>query len=99
MILCHHAVLVVQAVCAFSIVCCRRALFSVLCSIHHLALQWHLRHIPSCVSAMQAARATILHEVQSVFAAYGIGVDVRHLGLIADFMTHQACAAGGGFDS
>lgn len=26
--------------------------------------------------------------VQSVFGAYGIGVDPRHLGLIADFMTH-----------
>jgi DNA-directed RNA polymerase I subunit RPA1 len=24
-----------------------------------------------------------------VFGAYGIGVDVRHLSLIADFMTHQ----------
>lgn len=37
----------------------------------------------------QAARATVLHEVQAVFGAYGIGVDPRHLGLIADFMTHQ----------
>ncbi len=27
--------------------------------------------------------------MQSVFGAYGIGVDPRHLGLIADFMTHQ----------
>lgn len=27
--------------------------------------------------------------LQSVFGAYGIGVDPRHLGLIADFMTHQ----------
>ncbi|KAL6757628.1 hypothetical protein V8C86DRAFT_3135173 [Haematococcus lacustris] len=38
---------------------------------------------------VEAARATILREAQSVFAAYGIGVDPRHLGLIADFMTHQ----------
>ncbi|KAF8073189.1 rpa1 [Scenedesmus sp. PABB004] len=37
---------------------------------------------------VEAARATILKEVQSVFGAYGIGVDPRHLGLIADFMTH-----------
>eukprot|EP00879_Flechtneria_rotunda_P028568 GHRR01030720.1.p1 GENE.GHRR01030720.1~~GHRR01030720.1.p1 ORF type:complete len:128 (-),score=21.82 GHRR01030720.1:121-504(-) len=27
--------------------------------------------------------------MQAVFGAYGIGVDPRHLGLIADFMTHQ----------
>ncbi len=42
---------------------------------------------------VQAARATILREVQSVFAAYGIGVDPRHLGLVADLMTHQVGAA------
>lgn len=38
---------------------------------------------------VEAARATILREVRSVFAAYGIGVDLRHLSLVADFMTHQ----------
>ncbi|GFR43873.1 hypothetical protein Agub_g5002 [Astrephomene gubernaculifera] len=38
---------------------------------------------------VEAARATIMREVQSVFSAYGIGVDPRHLSLIADFMTHQ----------
>lgn len=38
---------------------------------------------------VEAARATILREVTSVFGAYGIGVDGRHLSLIADFMTHQ----------
>ena len=38
---------------------------------------------------VEAARATLLREVSSVFGAYGIGVDQRHLGLIADFMTHQ----------
>ncbi|MEW5311505.1 MAG: hypothetical protein WDW38_003214 [Sanguina aurantia] len=38
---------------------------------------------------VEAARGTLMHEVQSVFAAYGIGVDPRHLSLIADFMTHQ----------
>ena len=27
-------------------------------------------------------------QVRSVFGAYGIGVDPRHLSLIADFMTH-----------
>jgi len=30
----------------------------------------------------------LLYLLQSVFGAYGIGVDPRHLGLIADFMTH-----------
>jgi len=38
---------------------------------------------------VEAARATIMREVQAVFSAYGIGVDPRHLYLIADFMTHQ----------
>eukprot|EP00891_Asterochloris_glomerata_P002925 jgi/Astpho2/2925/Aster-x1091 len=38
---------------------------------------------------VEAARATLMREVRSVFGAYGIGVDPRHLGLIADFMTHQ----------
>lgn len=41
---------------------------------------------------VEAARATVLREVQGVFGAYGIGVDPRHLGLIADYMTH-----GGGY--
>ncbi|KAL5980875.1 hypothetical protein ACLOJK_028795 [Asimina triloba] len=40
---------------------------------------------------VEAARATIEGEVKRVFKAYGIGVDIRHLTLIADFMT----AAGG----
>lgn len=38
---------------------------------------------------VEAARATLVREVVKVFGVYGIGVDVRHLGLIADFMTHQ----------
>lgn len=37
---------------------------------------------------VEAARATILQEASAVFGAYGIGVDSRHLSLIADFMTH-----------
>lgn len=36
---------------------------------------------------VEAARATILQEVSAVFNAYGIGVNKRHLNLIADFMT------------
>ena len=30
-----------------------------------------------------------MHEINSVFGVYGISVDMRHLGLIADFMTHE----------
>uniref|UniRef100_A0A0D3GIM6 DNA-directed RNA polymerase subunit n=1 Tax=Oryza barthii TaxID=65489 RepID=A0A0D3GIM6_9ORYZ len=36
---------------------------------------------------VEAARATIIEEVKGVFGAYGIHVDMRHLNLIADFMT------------
>ena len=38
---------------------------------------------------VEAARATIVREVSSVFGAYGIAVDPRHLSLIADHMTHM----------
>ncbi|XP_048138660.1 DNA-directed RNA polymerase I subunit 1 isoform X2 [Rhodamnia argentea] len=37
---------------------------------------------------VEAARETIIREVQNVFGSYGISVDIRHLTLIADFMTH-----------
>ena len=42
---------------------------------------------------VEAARATLMREVRAVFGAYGIGVDPRHLGLIADFMTHMVKTA------
>ena len=38
---------------------------------------------------VEAARAAISKEVQSVFAPYGISVDYRHLSLIADYMTQH----------
>jgi len=38
---------------------------------------------------VEAARATIVSEIKSVFGVYGISVDPRHLGLIADYMTHE----------
>lgn len=38
---------------------------------------------------VEAARATVVKEVSSVFGAYGIAVDPRHLSLIADHMTHM----------
>ena len=30
-----------------------------------------------------------MNEIKSVFGVYGISVDPRHLGLIADYMTHE----------
>jgi DNA-directed RNA polymerase I subunit RPA1 len=35
---------------------------------------------------VEAARATIVQEIASVFALYSINVNVRHLMLIADYM-------------
>ncbi|KAI4319607.1 hypothetical protein MLD38_033187 [Melastoma candidum] len=38
---------------------------------------------------VEAAREVIMREVQHVFRSYGISVDIRHLTLIADFMTQM----------
>ena len=38
---------------------------------------------------VEAARAAIVRELQSVFSGHGISVDVRHLTLIADHMTRD----------
>jgi hypothetical protein len=38
---------------------------------------------------VEAARASIVSEVLSVFGVYGINVDPRHLALIADYMTFE----------
>lgn len=38
---------------------------------------------------VEAARATLVAQAATLFGAYGIGVDARHLGLIADFMTRR----------
>ena len=38
---------------------------------------------------VEAARATIVEQIRSVFDVYGIKVDPRHLGIIADYMTHE----------
>jgi DNA-directed RNA polymerase I subunit RPA1 len=42
---------------------------------------------------VEAARATILQEIGSVFAAYGINVNARHLMLIADYMVSRPLVA------
>ncbi|KAK7285628.1 hypothetical protein RJT34_20405 [Clitoria ternatea] len=38
---------------------------------------------------VEAARETIIREIQNVFNSYGISVSIRHLTLIADYMTHS----------
>jgi DNA-directed RNA polymerase I subunit RPA1 len=38
------------------------------------------------VYGVEAARMTIVKEIDKVFAVYGISVDLRHLFLIADYM-------------
>lgn len=37
---------------------------------------------------VEAARNTIINECKGVFGAYGISINPRHLGLIADYMTN-----------
>ncbi|XWS43173.1 hypothetical protein CRYUN_Cryun16bG0080100 [Craigia yunnanensis] len=38
---------------------------------------------------VEAARETIISEIRHVFTSYGIAVNIRHLTIIADFMTHS----------
>eukprot|EP01006_Ploeotia_vitrea_P039191 TRINITY_DN66324_c3_g2_i2.p1 TRINITY_DN66324_c3_g2~~TRINITY_DN66324_c3_g2_i2.p1 ORF type:complete len:436 (-),score=247.21 TRINITY_DN66324_c3_g2_i2:478-1785(-) len=38
---------------------------------------------------VEAARQAIVSEIRSVFKVYGIKVDARHLGLLADYMTFE----------
>jgi DNA-directed RNA polymerase I subunit RPA1 len=38
---------------------------------------------------VEAAKEIIIREVKNVFKSYGIAVNIRHLMLIADFMTHN----------
>lgn len=42
-----------------------------------------------CAYGVEAARLSIVDQVKSVFGAYGITVDPRHLSLIADYMTFE----------
>lgn len=39
------------------------------------------------VYGVEAARETIVREVRHVFSSYGVSVNMRHLSLIADYMT------------
>jgi DNA-directed RNA polymerase I subunit RPA1 len=38
---------------------------------------------------VEAARSVLIREIQGVFGVYGIGVDRRHLSLIADYMVSR----------
>ncbi|GAA5924234.1 hypothetical protein JCM10213_004528 [Rhodosporidiobolus nylandii] len=38
---------------------------------------------------VEAARSSIINEMSAVFSVYGIGVDYRHLTIIADYMTSE----------
>ncbi|GAA5979497.1 hypothetical protein JCM11641_005413 [Rhodosporidiobolus odoratus] len=38
---------------------------------------------------VEAARTSIINEMSAVFSVYGIGVDYRHLTIIADYMTSE----------
>ena len=42
-----------------------------------------------CAYGVEAARGNIMEQIRSVFGAYGIEVDPRHLSLIADYMTYD----------
>lgn len=42
---------------------------------------------------VEAARRTIINEVSAVFGAYGIGVDYRHISIIADYMVGDMALA------
>ena len=46
---------------------------------------WQMR----CIYGVEAARATIIQEIDSVFKGHSISVDLRHLSLIADYMTRS----------
>lgn len=65
------------------------------CALWQMQDQLDIRYIYSndihamlTTYGVEAARETIIREVQNVFGSYGISVDMRHLTLIADFMTH-----------
>lgn len=38
---------------------------------------------------VEAARETVMREIQNIFSSYGISVNIRHLTLVADYMTHS----------
>lgn len=50
----------------------------------------HVNYLPLTNGlGVEAMRATLINEIQSVFAIYGVNVDRRHLDLIGDFMSYE----------
>eukprot|EP00388_Colpodella_angusta_P021759 GDKJ01055349.1.p1 GENE.GDKJ01055349.1~~GDKJ01055349.1.p1 ORF type:complete len:197 (+),score=16.35 GDKJ01055349.1:59-592(+) len=41
------------------------------------------------VLGIEAARATIISEIQGIMKAYSLSIDIRHIYLLADVMTHR----------
>lgn len=61
-----------------------------------------LTHPPACPSSCQAtlgieaARSTIMHEIQYTMGSHGMSIDARHTMLLADCMSYKARGAGEG---
>ena len=53
-------------------------------------------HIPKVfeVLGVEAARATIIHEMENTMGHHGIHVDRRHLMMLADYMTYLGAVNG-----
>ena len=51
--------------------------------------QLYTNHVPVIQEhfGIEAARSSLLREISSVFGHYGIYVNTRHLGLVADYLT------------
>ena len=53
-------------------------------------------HVASVEKALgiEAARATIIAEIQGIMKAYSLSIDIRHVTLLADVMTHRGVVLG-----
>ena len=48
----------------------------------------HVMEVEKCLG-IEAARSTIVHEIQDVMKNHGMDIDVRHVALLADVMTFR----------
>lgn len=46
------------------------------------------------VLGIEAARHVIINEIQGIMTAYGLSIDIRHVSLLADVMTHRGVVLG-----
>lgn len=46
------------------------------------------------VLGIEAARSVVISEIQEIMAAYGLTIDIRHITLLADVMTHRGSVLG-----